>query len=122
MELSKTPKKVFKCMVPGCDYKDRGHQKFHRFPMNPEQLRAWANFCQIDSIRPKDSICNRHFRDEDYQMSFRVLNRPRKFWKLNRDANPSLCGPECPSDVAEDEEPLEVPREIITADLIEEME
>lgn len=83
-------------MVAGCDYRSRPDVKFHGFPKDAARCRVWTDFCKIppfDSHPQHQAVCDRHFREEDYMLSFRVLNRPKKVWKLNRDANPSLFPP-----------------------------
>lgn len=55
-------------------------------------------------------ICDRHFEEDDYQPSYRILGRSRRLWRLKLDAVPSLFGPgqEVEEFLFEDPEEVEI--------------
>lgn len=86
-----------RCVITTCDTNSNpfSSTKLHGFPKDQTKRRAWMDFCLFDK-EPKpliDRVCGRHFREEDYLDSGRILGRPRKDWLLKRVAVPSLFGP-----------------------------
>lgn len=82
------------CAVPGCLTSPEEVEKQHSFPKEPDRLKVWMRFCDKKEVSKADIVCGKHFRDEEYRTSNRMFGHPKRFWKLNGDAVPTLNGPD----------------------------
>lgn len=85
------------CAVPYCVAETIGKGKAgkrHGFPKEPQRLRAWMKFCGKNELSKADVVCGKHFRDEDYVASSRILGHPISDWRLTKCAVPTLNGPD----------------------------
>lgn len=87
--MGKIRDSVNNCCVQGCVSK-RHQYRLHTFPRNRSLLKAWKEKLNIDTLMQLEDVtleklyrvCERHFRDSDYQNSSRT--------KLNRGVIPTL--------------------------------
>ncbi|XP_067627751.1 protein suppressor of hairy wing-like [Eurosta solidaginis] len=81
-----------KCAVSGCT---SSHQKgdpslsFHRFPINQTLVKAWEKFCGR-KCEKNFSVCNKHFRREDYENLLKYELGFTDKLTLKKDAVPSI--------------------------------
>ena len=83
--MSKKTQKIH-CCVPLCDsYLQRGN---FEFPKNANLKAKWLTALNLESHRPRDTVCFKHFREKyDYCMQPRLDSF---IYKLSSDAVPSL--------------------------------
>ena len=63
----------------------------HLFHIPPKSFVQWKTIITRPGFNESSFVCNRHFPENHYTKgSVDVISKKKKYWKLNRNAIPSL--------------------------------